>query len=120
MRVMVIGASSDRTKFGNKAVRAFLAQGDTVLPVNPKGGQIEGQRVYTSIADVEGPVDKASVYLPAERGVQAVRELADRGDVAELWLNPGADDPAVVEEAKKLGLQPIIACSIIAVGDMPD
>ena len=40
--IAIIGASADRAKFGNKAVRAFLQQGYTVYPVNPKETRIEG------------------------------------------------------------------------------
>jgi len=115
MRVMVIGASADRRKFGNVAVRAYLAQGHEVLPVNPKGGEIEGVRVFASIGDVPGAIDRASLYLAREGGIQAVRELAARGDVGELWLNPGADDGDVVAEAERLGLTVIRACSIAAI-----
>lgn len=119
MRVAIIGASADRRKFGNKAVRAYHEQGHEVVPVNPKGGKIEGLPVAATIASVSGPVDRASLYLGRAAGLAAVRELADRGDVAELWLNPGADDPDVVAEAEQLGLRVVRACSILAVGPMP-
>ncbi len=120
---MVIGASRDRAKYGNKAVRAFLRRGATVLAVNPSvaasGGEIEGAPCYGSIADVPGPIDRATVYLHAAAGVEAVRELTKRGDVAEVWLNPGADEPEVVAAARAAGLNVIRACSIIAVGEDP-
>ena len=47
--VAVIGASADRSKFGNKAVRAFRAQGWTVVPVNPRGGDIEGEAAFLGV-----------------------------------------------------------------------
>ena len=45
-------------------------------------------------------------------------DLAKKG-VAEVWLNPGADDDAVVARARELGIRPTIACSIIGIGDSP-
>jgi predicted CoA-binding protein len=48
-KVAILGASADRATFGNKSVRAHLAQGYTVYPVNPKGGQVEGLFVYRSL-----------------------------------------------------------------------
>ena len=62
--VVIIGASSDRSKFGNKSVRAHAQTGYTVYPVNPKGGEIEGLKVYRSLAELPpGKLDRISVYL---------------------------------------------------------
>jgi uncharacterized protein len=44
--VAVIGASSNRRKFGNRAVRAFTQQGYTVVPINPHEREIEGLKAY--------------------------------------------------------------------------
>ena len=62
--VAIIGASSDRQKFGNKAVRAFREQGYQVYPVNPKEPEIEGLPAYKSIADVPGRPEMITVYVP--------------------------------------------------------
>lgn len=123
MRVMVIGASADRSKFGNKAVRAFLRHGDEVFPVNPRaarhGERIEGLAVFPDVASVPGPIDRATVYLPPGLGVGAIEALAARGDVGEIWLNPGADGAEVVRRARELGVEVIRACSIVAIGEHP-
>lgn len=115
MRVMIIGASADRSKFGNKAVRAHLAAGDTVLPVNPAGGEIEGLRVSKTIAEAPGPIERAVLYVREPQGLEAVAALAARGDVTEVWLSPGADSDAVVARAEALKLNPVQACSIVDV-----
>ncbi|MFA7237852.1 MAG: CoA-binding protein [Phycisphaeraceae bacterium] len=122
MRVMVIGASTNREKFGNKAVRAYLSQGHVVLPVNPRADRIEGLRCYADAASVpgDGPIDRASMYLPPALGLEAVEQLAARGDVKELWLNPGSESPALVARAKELGLTVVQACSIAAIGIHPE
>lgn len=116
---MVIGASNDRHKFGNKAVRAFWRAGHVVLPVNPHESEVEGLRCYHTIAEVPGPIDRASFYIPPEKGLQAARELAQRGDVAEVWLNPGAESDELIGECRRLGFEPIQACSIVAIGERP-
>ena len=116
--VAVIGASSDRRKFGNKALRAFAHQGYTVYAINPHEREIEGHPAYASVLDVPGPVDMATVYVQPEVGVRVMEDLAAK-QVGEIWLNPGADAPAVVERASKLGLKTIQACSIIAIGESP-
>jgi len=119
MRVMVIGASTNREKYGNKAVRAYMRGGHEVLPVNPRADVIEGLRCYHTIAEAPGPIDRATVYLPPKMGAEAMEELGARGDVGEVWLNPGAESPEVVAAAKRAGLEVIQACSIIDIGERP-
>jgi len=116
--VAVIGASSNRGKFGNKALRAFRQQGYTVYAINPNEATVEGQPTFASVLDVPGPIDMATVYVPAEVGVKVMDEIASKG-IREVWLNPGADAPDVVARADALGLKAIQACSIIAIGDSP-
>jgi predicted CoA-binding protein len=116
--VAVIGASSNRRKYGNKALRAFERQGFTVVPVNTHETEIEGHRAYKSVLDIPGPIDMATVYVHADSGLKVIEELAKKG-VPEVWLNPGADEDDVVVRARALGLNVIQACSIMAVGESP-
>jgi len=117
--VAVIGASSDRRKYGNKALRAFRNQGFTVVPINPHETEIEGERAYPTVLAYPGQIDEATLYVHAEAGVRVIEDLAKKG-VPVIWLNPGADDEAVVARAHALGLSPRIACSILGVGESPD
>ena len=116
--VAVIGASSDRRKFGNRALRAYERQGYVVLAINPNEQEVEGHRTYASVLDVPGPIDVATVYVQPHVGVTVMEQLAQKG-VPEVWLNPGADDDQVVERARQLGLKTIQACSIMAIGESP-
>jgi predicted CoA-binding protein len=116
--VAVIGASNDRRKFGNRALRAYQQQGYTVVPINPHEEQVEGLKTYRSILDVPGPVDMASFYVHPEVGEQIIADVAAKG-VREVWLNPGADSDELIERTKALGIQPIVACSIVAIGQNP-
>jgi predicted CoA-binding protein len=116
--IAVVGASSTRDKFGNKALRAFDKQGYTVIPINPTETEVEGHRAYRSVLDVPGTIDLATIYVPASAGLKVMDELARKG-VSEVWLNPGADDDAVVEKAHSLGLKTVQQCSILAIGDSP-
>ena len=118
--VAILGASSDRSKFGNKSLRAHLLRGYDVYPINPKGGRIEGLPVYGSLADV--PVqnlDRISVYLPPAVLLSVLDQVAAKG-CKELWLNPGSDSQEVVSRARELGLDPIVACSIVDLNISPN
>jgi uncharacterized protein len=116
--VAVIGASSNRAKFGNKAVRAFRAEGYSVIPVNPHEREIEGLRAYASVLDVPGPIDMATVYVQPDVAVGLLDELERKG-IAEIWVNPGAESDALLEQARRRGLNVIAACSIVGIGQNP-
>jgi len=116
--VAIIGASSNRAKYGNKALRAYERQGYRVIPINPNEVEVEGHRTFASVLDVPEPIDMATVYVPPEIGVRVLEDIAKKG-IQEVWLNPGADEPDVVARARELGLQPVIACSIVGIGERP-
>ena len=117
--IAILGASRDRAKFGNKAVRAFAEKGYQVYPVHPKETEIEGHKVYRSVAEIPVPtLDMISVYLPPEIGLKVLPEIA-RKPCKELWLNPGADSDALIEAAEGLGLNVIAACSLVGLGVRP-
>lgn len=116
--VAIIGASSNRAKFGNKALRAFERNGYRVLAINPNEREVEGHKAFASVLDVPEPIDMATVYVPPDIGVRVMDDLAKKG-IPEVWLNPGADDDAVVARARELGLNAVVACSIIGIGDSP-
>jgi predicted CoA-binding protein len=117
--VAILGASTDRTKFGNKSLRAHRDAGYTVYPVNPKGGQVDGVPAFTSLSEIpETRLDRISVYLPPPLVAKALPDIAAKG-CEELWLNPGTETAEVIEQAKTLGLNVILGCSIIDVGKSP-
>ena len=117
--IAVVGASNDRRKFGNRAVRAYLRRGWDVYPVNLHEEIIEGRRVYRSVNDIPvSQLDRISLYVPPSIGLQLVEDIA-RKPPREFWLNPGAESPELIARAEALGLHIIVACSIVAIGEAP-
>ena len=116
--VAVVGASSDRDKFGNKALRAFRAEGHTVIPINPNEREVEGLKTYASVLDVPGSIDMATVYVQPEVGQQLLAQFEEK-KIPEIWINPGAESDELVAEAKRRRLNIIQACSIVAIGRSP-
>ncbi len=116
--VAVVGASSAPHKFGNKAIRAYLRQGWTVYPVNPNEKTIEGLPVYARVEDLPDGVDRFSLYVPPSVGLTLLEAIKAK-QPKEVYLNPGAESDELVARAEALGLEPIIACSIIEIGERP-
>ena len=111
--IAIVGASSDRSKYGNVAVHSYLQAGYEVFPVNPKEERIEGLKAYRSVAEIPVALDRVSVYLPPPIGMKVVEEIAKKG-TKELFLNPGSESDELVAKAQSLGLNVIVACSITA------
>jgi predicted CoA-binding protein len=117
--VAIIGASTNPRKFGNKALRAFRHQGYQVIPINPHASEVEGLKAYASVLDVPHAIDMATFYVPPEIGEAIIEDVAAK-QIPEVWLNPGAESPALVSRARALKIRPIVACSIVGIGENPN
>ncbi len=117
--IAVIGASSRRNKFGNKCVRAYLHAGYDVYPINPTETEIEGLKVYRSVAELPlDRLDRVSLYLAPKQGLGILPDIASK-PVGEVWFNPGTESREVLDKAAELGLNAITDCSIVDLGLSP-
>jgi predicted CoA-binding protein len=116
--VAVIGASNTRSKYGNKAVRAFQQQGYIVVPINPHEREVEGLRAYATVLDVPHDLDMATFYVPPDVGLQVIEQVAAKR-IPEVWFNPGSESAELLARAGALGVHPIVACSIMGIGVSP-
>lgn len=120
MNVAIIGASADRSKFGNKAVRAYLKQGHAVFPVNPNAKTIENLKTYPSILEVPVLLEIVSIYLPPSLTEKVLDEIAVlSAQPKAIYVNPGAESEQVLQKAKMRKLPVKFACSIRAIGEDP-
>jgi len=116
--VAVVGASSDRAKFGNKALRAFQAEGYRVIPINPNEREVEGLKTYASVLDVPEAIEMATVYVQPDITMRLLDEFEQK-NIPEVWINPGAENDDVIESAPRRKIKVIFACSIIGIGRSP-
>ena len=116
--VAVIGASHDRRKYGNKAVRAYRENGCTVFPINPNEATIEGLKAYPNLDAISEPIDYVSLYVPPAMGLKLLPAIAAKKP-KEVWFNPGSESDELIEAAADLHLRAIVGCSIVALGMDP-
>jgi uncharacterized protein len=95
--IAVVGASADPSKPAHQIPRYLQRQGYRILPVNPRGGELLGQAVARSLAEVDSPVDVVEVFRPAEEAPEIAREAIAIG-AKVLWLQLGIESA----EAKRL------------------
>lgn len=113
----VVGASKDRSKYGNKVLRAYLQNDREVYPVHPKEQEIEGQRCYPRLGDLPVAVHGVSIVTPPAVTLGVVKEAAAAG-AHHVWMQPGAESDAAIEEARALNLEVIAGgpCVLVALG----
>jgi len=113
----VVGASTDRTKYGNKVLRCYLQHGLPVVAVNPGHASVEGVKSFASLREVPADVRAASVVAPPALAARIVEDAQARG-IAHLWFQPGAEDDAATAAAERAGIAVIAGgpCLLVALG----
>ena len=102
----VVGASEDRTKFGNMTFRELVSRGKRVYPVNPNAQEVEGHPCYPSLSALPEKVDRVLIVVPPTRGVDVVKEALELG-INSVWFQPGAESDVAVDYAKSHGIEAI-------------
>ena len=111
--VAILGASSNRSKYGNRAVRGFIAAGFEVFPINPKSEEIEGVKCCPSLNALPCTPDILTIYTPPKVTEKLMDQIA-RVNAREVYFNPGCENDTVKARASELSINAIFACSIIA------
>lgn len=108
-KIAVFGVSQDTSKYGYKIFHTLLQKGMSVYGVNPKGGQADGQPLYTTLAEVPSPVDVAVMVIPPAALLGAVQQCKAKG-VQEIWFQPGAQEDSAFVLATASGIKAVNAC----------
>lgn len=113
----VVGASRDRTKYGNKVLRAYLQAGKKVFPINPRETEIEGLACYPDLASLPEAIHGVSVVTPPAVTEKLIPQVAAMG-IKHIWLQPGSESAAAMERAEALGLNVIGGgpCVLVTMG----
>lgn len=98
-RIAVVGASNDPSKFGYRIVSVLQAMGYTVIPVNPKGGEVLGLPAAVSLEAIDGRLDIVDLVVPPPVAAQVVRRLSP-DKVGVVWFQPGSESADAVAEAQ--------------------
>lgn len=97
-RIVVVGASNYRWKYGNIIFRDLTARGYDVLPVNPGQATVEGVRAFKTLAEVPKPVDIVDVVTPPAVTRRILEDAAIAG-ISLVWLQDGSFDDEVLAVA---------------------
>jgi len=113
----VMGASSNREKYGNKVLRCFQQHGKEVFPINPRADEIEGLKSYPTLASLPKQARAISVITPPKITEAVVQEAIGAG-VKHIWMQPGAESPEAIRAAEAAGIEVIAGgpCLLVVLG----
>lgn len=105
----VIGLNDNPDKYAYKIYKKLKEKGKTVYGINPKYDEVDGDLVYNTLNDLPEKVDVAIFLVNPLIGINYLPTLKDL-EIKTVWLQPGAEDEALIEKAQDLGLTVIEAC----------
>ena len=114
----VAGASTDRSKYGNKVLRCYLQHELLpVYPLNPSAPEVEGLPAYRDLAAVPETVRSLSIITPPPVTERLVEDAAKAG-ITRIWMQPGAESREAVALCAELGLAAIHGgpCLLVVLG----
>jgi len=105
--IAVVGASGDERKPGQSIPAYLQSQGYRIIPVSPKGGEILGKKVYSSLREIPDPVDVVQVFRPSEETPAIAAEAVAIG-AKVLWLQSTISSEEAERIARAGGLEVVM------------
>lgn len=94
--IALVGASDDSAKYGFRIYRNLKAKGYRVYAVNPGRDTVDGDPAYRSLADLPEVPSIVDIVVPPPAALAVLRECSALG-LRKVWVQPGAEDAAVLE-----------------------
>ena len=110
--VAVLGASPKEDRYSNKAVKALLEHGHTVIPVTPKGGVIHGVDVLKTIAEIDEPVDTLTLYVNPKVLRATLPDILALNPKRVIF-NPGTECDECEGKLDAAGIETLRACTLV-------
>lgn len=110
--VAVLGASANRERYSNKAVRLLVEHGYPVLPVHPALETVEALPVSKSLDALDTAVDTVTVYLSPAISTTLTDQLLSLHP-RRVIFNPGAETPVLQELLEEAGISVENACTLV-------
>lgn len=87
----IIGASSDESKYGHKIFKTLIDNDFNAIPINLKGGEILGRKVFTSILGCSEKIDVVLFVISPTVSLEVLKEMVEK-NILKAWFQPGSFD----------------------------
>ncbi len=99
----IAGVSYKPAKFGHVVYSAALKNGYTVIPINPKGGAIDGITCVESVSALDNQVNNLLIVTHKRDTEKVVKEAIAKG-IKNIWIQNGCETPEAIEMAKSANI----------------
>lgn len=96
----IIGATDNEEKYGFKVFKNLLDKGFDVIPINPRGGELLGKKVYPKLEDVDKDIDVAVFVVPPQI-TQILLLSIQRLGIDKVFLQPGSESEQAINFCKE-------------------
>ena len=110
--VAVLGATGNKGRFANRAMKRLEAKGFTVVPVNPLYEEVEGLKCFKSLKDCKETIDTITIYVKPDMAVSYIDDIISVNP-KRVILNPGTEHPLIDKRLKEAGIMVIQSCTLI-------
>ncbi|MBL7111434.1 MAG: CoA-binding protein [Bacteroidales bacterium] len=111
LKTVVLGASSNHTKFSYKCIKSLIRHGFDAVPVGKKEGQIEGIDILTGQPEIED-VHTISLYLNASKQEEYYDYILSLNPKRVIF-NPGAHNQDFIDRVKEQGIEVKSDCALL-------
>jgi predicted CoA-binding protein len=113
--VVILGATPKPDRYAFKAMKSLQEHGYKAVPVNPAFTEVLGERCYSSVADVAGPIDTVTMYLGAARSTPLIDDIV-KAKPTRIIFNPGAENEELARAARAAGIETVNGCTLVMLG----
>jgi len=99
----VIGATTNKERYGYEVVEILHSSGYQVFPINPKYYEIDGITCYPSLKALKQKPDVAITALAPANTEQAIATIKELG-IKTIWMPPGCWSDEAVKKCQQLQL----------------
>ncbi len=110
-KTVVLGASSNPSRYSYLAVNRLVAHGHSVIAVGRKQGQINGTQIITDHPEIKD-VDTITLYLNAQNQEQYYDYILGLKP-KRIIFNPGAENAELEALALHNNIKPMEACTLV-------
>ena len=111
MKTLVLGASTDPSRYANRAIKLLRAHNHEVVAVGLDEGNVAGVDILHDMPANE-PVDTVTLYLNPKRQAayyDKIMQLKPR----RIIFNPGTENSELVKLAAQNGIETEEACTLV-------